>query len=103
MLLQALSPTKTAAAKSRRTYRSRPELAVALLHLLCNHRKDSRFHPVGDSAYGGQSVLCNLPEDCGLTSRLPPTAKLGEPPSTPAKNRKGDAEYPEKYDAKCFC
>jgi hypothetical protein len=66
MLLQTLSPTKTAAAKSRRTDRSRPELAVALLHLLRNHRKDSRFHPVGDSVYGGQSVLCNLPEDYAL-------------------------------------
>lgn len=80
---------KTAAAKSRRTSRSRPELAVELLHLLCNRRRNSRFHLVGESAYGGKSVLCNLPENCGLTSRLLPTARLYDPPLAPAKGRKG--------------
>ena len=74
-LVFRLYQNKTAAAKSRRTYRSRPELAVELLHLLCNHRKNSRLHVVGDSAYGGQSVLCNLPENCDITSRLLPTAR----------------------------
>ena len=62
-LLIRLYQNKKAAAKSRRAYRSRPELAVELLHLLCNHRKSRRFHVVADSAYGGQSVLCNLPEN----------------------------------------
>lgn len=88
-LLFRLYQNKTAAAKSRRTYRSRPELAVELLHLLCNHRRNSRFHLVGDSAYGGKSVLCNLPENCGLTSCLLPTARLYDPPPAPAKGRKG--------------
>lgn len=88
-LLFQLYQNKTAAAKSRRTSRSRPELAVELLHLLCNHRRNSRFHLVGDSAYGGKSVLCNLLENCGLTSRLLPTARLYDPPLAPAKGRKG--------------
>ena len=88
-LLIRLYQNKTAAAKSRRTYRSRPELAVELLHLLCNHRKNRRFHLVGDSAYGGQSVLCNLPENCDITSRLLPTARLYGPPPTPPKSRTG--------------
>ena len=86
-LLFRLYQNKTAAAKSRRRYRSRPELAVELLHLLFNRRKNRRFHVVADSAYGGQSVLCNLPENCGLTSRLLPTARLYAPPRHRASAR----------------
>ena len=88
-LVFRLYQNKTAAAKSRRTYRSRPELAVELLHLLCRHQKNRRFHVVADSAYGGQSVLCNLPENCGLTSRLLSTARLYAPPPAPKKGRQG--------------
>lgn len=88
-LLSRLYQNKKAAAKSRRAYRSRPELAVELLHLLCNHWKSRRFHVVADSAYGGQSVLCNLPENCDITSRLLPTARLYGPPPTPPKGRTG--------------
>ena len=87
-LLFRLYQNKTAAAKSRRAYRSRPELAVDL-HLLCNHRKSRRFHVVADIAYGGQSVSCNLPENCDITSRLLPTARLYGPPPTPPKGRTG--------------
>lgn len=64
------------AAKHRRAYRTRPELAVELLKLLCEQRKDQRFHVVADSAYGGQSVLCHLPTNCDLTSRLLKDARL---------------------------
>ena len=88
-LVFRLYQNKAAAAKSRRVYRSRPELAVELLHLLCNHRKTSCFHVVGDSAYGGQSVLCNLPENCGITSRLLATARIYGPPPAPEKGRMG--------------
>jgi len=87
-LLFRLYQNKTAAAKSRRTYRSRPELAVELLHMLCNHRKNRRCHVVGDSAYGGQSVRCDVPENCGLTSRLLRTARLYAPPPAPEKGRR---------------
>ncbi len=70
------------AAKHRRVYRTRPELAVEMLELLCNHRKTMRFHAVADSAYGGQSVLCRLPTNCDLTSRLVKDARLyGSPPA----------------------
>src|SRR5688572_28198567 len=51
---------KKSALKHRRAYRTRPELAVEMLGLLCNHRKNQRFHVVADSTYGGQSVLCCL-------------------------------------------
>jgi SRSO17 transposase len=74
-----------AAERARRTARSRPELAVEMLRVLCNHRKNKRFHVVADSAYGGQSVLCHLPSNCDLTSRLVLDARLHALP--PARQR----------------
>ena len=65
-----------AAGRARRTYCTRPELAVQMLRVLCSHRKNRRFHAICDSAYGGQSVLCQLPTNCDLTSRLVMDARL---------------------------
>ena len=78
-ILFRLYLNKKSAAKHRRAYRTRPELAVAMLELLCHHRKTQRFHVVADSAYGGQSVLCCLPTNCDLTSRLVKNARLYGP------------------------
>lgn len=64
------------ATKARRVYRSRPELAVEMLQLLCQLHADQPFHAVADSAFGGQSVLCHLPANCDLTSRLVKDARL---------------------------
>lgn len=75
-ILFRLYLNKTSAAKFRRAYRTRPELAVELLNVLCSHRENRRFHVVADSAYGGQSVLCHLPTNCDLTSRLLKDARL---------------------------
>lgn len=75
ILFRPSSNTKSAA-KHRRAYRTRPELAVELLQLLCGLRKDQRFQVVADSTYGGQSVLCHLPTNCDLTSRLLKDARL---------------------------
>jgi len=75
-LLFRLYLNKKSAAKHRRVYRTRPELAVEMLGVLCNSRKNRRFHAVADSAYGGQSVLCFLPANCDLTSRLLKNARL---------------------------
>ena len=69
-----------AAARHRRVHRTRPELAVELLQLLCNARKNRRFHLVADSGYGGQSVLNHRPENCDLTSRLLLNSRLYEAP-----------------------
>ena len=66
------------AAKERRVHRTRPELGVEMLELLARGRKTRRFHVVADSAYGGQSVLSHLPENCDLTSRLTLSARLYE-------------------------
>ena len=54
-------------------------MAVEILELLCHPRKHQRFHVISDSAYGGQSVLCCLPTNCGLTSRLVKDARLYGP------------------------
>lgn len=69
--------TKTAT-KKRLRYRTRPELAVEMLNLLCKAHKNRRFHAVADSAYGGKSVYLNLPANCDLTSRLDLDARLHE-------------------------
>jgi hypothetical protein len=52
-----------------------------MLRILCGHRENRRFHVLADSAYGGQSVLGELPRNCDLTSRLLLNARLyGAPP-----------------------
>ncbi|MEO8130299.1 MAG: transposase, partial [Bryobacteraceae bacterium] len=79
-ILFRLYLNKKSAAKHRRAYRTRPELGVELLELLCKCRKNQRFHVVADSAYGGQSVLCRLPMNCDLTSRLVKDARLYDAP-----------------------
>lgn len=78
---------KKSAAKHRRVYRTRPELAVEMLDVLCNAHEHRRFHAVADSAYGGASVLTNLPANCDLTSRLDLDARLYEAP--PARKTGG--------------
>jgi hypothetical protein len=75
-ILFRLYLNEQAAARARRVRRSRPELAVEMLHVLCKSRKNRRFHAIADSAYGGQSVLCALPDNCDLTSRLVLDARL---------------------------
>ncbi len=60
-ILFRLYLNKKKAQKHRRAYRKRSELAVAMLDVLCKHRKSRRFHVVADSAYGGKTVLCELP------------------------------------------
>jgi hypothetical protein len=72
---------KTAAKNRKLPYRTRPELAVEMLAILCKRHENRRFHVVGDSTYGGQSVLAHLPANCDLTTRLDLNARLyGAPP-----------------------
>jgi DDE superfamily endonuclease len=89
---------KQSAAKWRRVYRTRPELAVQMLWVLCRHRQNRRFHAIADSLYGGQSVLNQLPDNCDLTSRLKLDARLYEaPPIQPGRKgrpRKRGARLP---------
>ena len=86
-----------AAARARRAYRTRPELATELLHRLCETHPSLRFHVFADSAYGGESVLGHLPQNCDLTSRLPLDARLYDPP---AARKPGVAGRPRKRGAR---
>ncbi|HEY3395429.1 MAG TPA: transposase [Lacipirellulaceae bacterium] len=78
-----------ASQRARVVHRTRPELAVQMLHLLCSHRKNRRFHAICDSTYGGQSVLCQLPINCELTSRLVMDARLYALPAPRQPGAKG--------------
>jgi len=79
-ILFRLYLNKDAATRHRRAYRSRPQLAVQLLEVVCSAHENRRFHAIADSAYGGQSVLNHLPINCDLTSRLVMDARLYAPP-----------------------
>jgi hypothetical protein len=98
-ILFRLYVSKKTAAKKRLGYRTRPELAVEMLHLLCKAHEHRRFHVVADSAYGGKSVYLNLPANCDLTSRLDLDARLynaapSHKPGTMGRPRKRGARLP---------
>ena len=88
VLLRLYVPKKTARNKGL-AYRTKPQLAVQMLRLLCGRHESRRFHAVGDSAYGGKSVLLNLPGNCDLTSRLKMDARLYDAPPVRRKSPKG--------------
>lgn len=79
-ILFRLYISKQTIARRGGLYRTRPELAVEMLNTLCGAWNKRRFHVITDSAYGGKSVLCRLPDNCDLTSRLDLKARLHEPP-----------------------
>lgn len=98
-ILFRLYLNRKAAAKHRRGYRTRPELAVQMLRLLCDRYESRRFHAIADSTYGGQSVLNHLPENGDLTSRLLLDARLYGPRphrrrGTPGRPRKRGHRLP---------
>ena len=72
-------------------YRTRPELAVQMLKLLCGRHPGRHFHALADMAYGGQSVLKHLPGNCDLTSRLLLDARLVADPRPRRPGQKGRA------------
>lgn len=78
-------------------YRTRPQLAVEMLKMLCQRHGDGHFHVVADSTYGGQSVLKHLPANCELTSRLLLDARLYE---LPPEREKGARGRPRKRGAR---
>jgi len=78
-------------------YRTRPELAVQMLQMLCHRHEEGHFHVVADSTYGGQSVLKHLPANCELTSRLLLDARLYE---LPPQREEGARGRPRKRGAR---
>ncbi len=95
-ILFRLYLNKTSAAKHRRVYRTRPQLAVTLLEILCQHAENAEFHLLADSSYGGESVLSNLPGNCELTSRLVLNARLH---AAPPRRKPGTNGRPRKRGA----
>jgi hypothetical protein len=79
-ILFRLYLNRGAATRARRAYKRRSELAVEMLDRLCAAHRDRQFHAFADSAYGGETVLGHLPSNCDLTSRMPLTTRLHEPP-----------------------
>lgn len=74
-------------------YRTRPQLCVQMLTLLCSRFPSVRFHLLGDSAYGASSGLAALPPNCDLTSRIHLKARLYD---TPPPRRAGQSGRPRK-------
>jgi DDE superfamily endonuclease len=98
-ILFRLYLNKNASKRWRKVDRTRPELAVEMLHVLCGAYPRRHFHLVVDSAYGGESVLGHRPSNCDMTSRLPMDARLyaaPEPrkPGTRGRPRKRGARLP---------
>src|ERR1700679_2365769 len=98
-VLFRLHLNKAAATRAKRAYRSRPDLAVELVDVLCTANSERHFHLFADGNYGGESVLAHLPVNCDLTSRLPMNARLYEapPPRKPGargRPRKRGARMP---------
>ena len=79
-ILMRLYVNKTSAARDEVEYKTRPQLAVELLEILCQAHRTRRFHVVADSAYGGKSVLNVRPANCEITSRIRLDAQLVGPP-----------------------
>jgi hypothetical protein len=91
------SPTKgRGQAKTDPAHRTRPELALELIKLVARWFPDDEVILLGDSTYGGRSVLSHLPPNVHLISRVAPNAALYEvaPPRRPgqrgASRKKGD-------------
>ena len=86
----------TAKAKAHPDHRTRPELALGLIQLVARWFPDDEIIVLGDSAYGGRSVLSLLPPNVHLISRVHPEGALDQPaspkaPKTPGRPRtKGD-------------
>jgi hypothetical protein len=88
-ILFRLYLNKSAAARARRTYKKRSELAIELLERLCKAHPDRQFHAFADSAYGGETVLGHLPRNCDLTSRMSLKTRLHALPPARAPGTKG--------------
>jgi DDE superfamily endonuclease len=86
----------TAKSRANPDHRTRPELALELITLVARWFPDDEILALGDSAYGGRSVLSHLPTNVHLISRVAANAALYQvaPPRRPgqrgASRKKGD-------------
>jgi hypothetical protein len=80
-----------AKAKADPHHRTRPELALELINLVARWFPDDEIIVLGDSAYGGRSVLSHLPPNVQLISRVHPNGALYQPAPPKIKGTKGPA------------
>jgi len=75
-VLARLYRSKQTLKEQPREYRTRPELAVEMLEVICRAHADRHFNAVADSSYSGKSVVKRLPNNCELTGRMHMKARL---------------------------
>jgi DDE superfamily endonuclease len=75
--------------KADPNHRTRPELALELINLAAQWFPDDEIILLGDSAYGGRSVLSHLPKNVQLISRVHPKGALYKPAPPKIKGTKG--------------
>lgn len=81
--------SKAPKAKADPNHRTRPELAVELIGLISAWFPDQEHLVLGDSAYGGKSVLSHLPKNVHLISSVHPKGALYSPAPPKVKGAKG--------------
>jgi hypothetical protein len=86
-LLFRLYRSRQTVAREGGPYRTRPELAVELLHRVCGQYPQRRFHVVVDAIYSGRNVVRQLPTNADLTGRIHPDAALYALPPVSVKRR----------------
>ena len=87
-------------AKADPDHRTRPELALELINLAAQWFPNDEIIVLGDSAYGGRSVLSHLPPNVQLISRVHPNGALYKPAppktqKTPGRPRKKGDRLPD--------
>jgi hypothetical protein len=92
---QAKTKTKIKA-KADPDHRTRPELALELINLAARWFPNDEIIVLGDSAYGGRSVLSHLPPNVQLISRVHPNGALYKP--APPKTQKTPGRPRKKGD-----
>jgi hypothetical protein len=75
--------------RAKPPHRTRPELALELIRLAARWFPDEEVVALGDSTYGGRSVLSHLPPNVQLISRVHPRAALYRPAPPKPKGAPG--------------
>jgi DDE superfamily endonuclease len=83
--------SKAAKAKPDPDHRTRPELALELIQLAAAWFPDDEIIVTGDSAYGGKSLLSELPSKVHLISHVHPKGGLYEPAPPKGEKTRGPA------------
>jgi DDE superfamily endonuclease len=88
---KATAKADKATPKADPKHRTRPELALELIQLIARWSPDAEILVLGDSAYGGRSVLSHLPPNVHLISKVHPDGALYEPAPPKIKGTRGPA------------